>query len=394
MKSRNYFISLIRKAASGAVRGPTSRRLPLRSILGLAMVSLLMACKSDGKEPLPGGPEAIMFSVGAPHVVVEPQASVRTRMGEVEDSPAINNSGDLENRQVLIYGKRYTGATMPWSADDDIFMRHTVGKVVPISAGSHGITYDPLQYYTPGNDHLHDFKIIHPAPGTDTGVEVISPTQEMPMGLRVDLNKRPDFMIATREGVARSTSAVGMHLDHLLTRVSFQIVKDDGVDQSVYLNRFLVSGIMRGKFDVLTGKFKTPNLNLTDPDADAVKEATILAPGFNMNEDFKVPAGTQAKPVREMFFFPVEKGASVEPTDFKRYFFDVWLNERHFSFHLPHDLNAGWKPGEHYTYTIRVTKTDVYIELDGPVMDEPWHEIPADEEIIVGGEESEQGGQP
>lgn len=345
---------------------------------------VLAACSTESVET--GDPVAIGFEVGASRVEVNSRPVTRAEIED--DTPAIDQVSDMVGDGVLIYGKRYTGAASPWTTTDDIFMSHRTGTVVQRGLDAYGIAYSPVEYYDPAGNKKYDFRLIYPAPvgtGDASGVTLLPSTAELPVGLRVNLYRRPDMMIATAEGVTKREGNVPVKFEHMLTRINFRIIKDDALTQSIFLNRFLVAGVIRGTYDVLGGRWLEPNKNLEDPDVDAATGASILVPGYNTDEKFEIPGGTEPKPIREMFLFPVPADASKLRDDFDRYFFDIWFNERRYSFSLPYADGTEWKPGEQYTYTLRISATDIYIEVDGPIQQEQWNDIPV-EEIEVGTE--------
>lgn len=338
-------------------------------------------------------PQPVLFNATKDAVIVE--NDLMTRTGIDESNPAMDSMDDLvdSGKEILIYGARYTNGESPdWSSGAQLFMNGLTGPVEK-SGSDYRINYSPLKYYSPGVDERYDFKLFFPAPQEPSsdlqdpsGVTILAPTVERPLGLRVNLYRRPDMMKATVIGGVKTGQPVPLRFEHLLTSVILKIVKEDysdpsdpeELDQNIYINRLTISGVIRGTYDIIKEKFEPPvKVSTGQEQVDAASGASILVPGYTTEEEFLVPTFEEgAKLIREIFLFPVAPNASTSREDLERYFFDIWLNERRYSFMIPNRNDtdwAGWKAGERYTYTIKVSKADIYIELDKDhISREPW----------------------
>lgn len=373
---------------------------------GLLLFTWLLFLASCSKE----GPEdqstlqPVLFNAMKEVVVESDQAT--TRAGIDESHPAMDSMDDLvaTSKKMLIYGAAYTdGGSPDWSVGQPLFMNGLTGSVEK-SDNRYWINYSPLKYYLAEEDERYDFKLFFPAPEEPTsdlqdpsGVTILAPTTDRPLGLRVNLYRRPDLMKATVTGARRSGQPVPLEFNHLLTSVVLKIVKEDydepsepeALEQNIYINRITISGVIRGTYDIVKEKFEPPvKVNSGQSEIDAVSGASILMPGYTTDEKFLVPTLSEGpKLIREMFLFPVAPTASTVREDMERYFFDIWLNERRYSFMIPNRNDAGWegwKTGERYTYTIKVSKADIYIELDKDhISREPW-KTEDKEDITVG----------
>lgn len=360
---------------------------------------LLGSCSQEESVDLSAS-QPVLFNATKESVVVESDLAT-TRAGIDDSSPAIDSMDDLvaTSRELLIYGTRYSNGGAPsWVAGQQLFMNGLTGSVVK-NGSKYPIDYSPLKYYVPADNERYDFKLFFPAPeasgsSNPSGVAILSPTGNRPLGLRVDLHHRPDLMKATVTGASKSDQPVPLEFSHLLTSVILKIVKVDNtgasaLEQNIYINKLAVSGVMRGTYDVVKEKFESPVKADSDPSlVDVAIKSSILAPGYTTDEKYLVPTPSEgSKEVLEMFLFPVAPTASTVQDDMERYFFDIWLNERCYSFMIPDRNDSGWdgwKAGERYTYTIKVSKADIYIELDKDhISREPW-KTEDKEDITIG----------
>ena len=364
----------------------------------LAGLFFLGSCSNETeiKDDSSSSPVPVLFNAAVGTVIVE-NGDV-TRAGIEESNPGMENMDSLvtSGREVLIYGTRYNNGSADWL---NPFMNGLTGSVKKVVDG-YKIDYSPLKYYYPEDDEQYDFKLFFPAPlassagGDSSGVTILPPTSERPLGLRVNLYRRPDLLKATLTDKQKTDQPLETQFEHLLTSVVLKIIKTDEApdvpEQDIFINRMTVSGVTRGTYDIIKEKFEPPVKTGTDPSlTDATSGASILIPGYNMDSTFLVPAAKDEPAlIREIFLFPVASTASTELDELERYFFDIWLNERRYSFMLPTctDLDwEGWKPGERYTYTIKVNEADIYIELD-EIQRERWKtEDKEDITIGVGG---------
>lgn len=355
---------------------------------------LLGSCTAEERREERSVSPPVLFNATKETVTIENRQT--TRAGIDESNPAMDSMDDLvaTDKEMLIYGLRYTdGYTQPWTNGGDLFMNGLTGPVVK-NGSDYRINYSPLKYYDPEDDQRYDFKLFFPAPQEATselrdpsGVTILAPTAQRPLGFRVNLYRRPDLLKATLIGKRKSDQPQPIQFEHMLTSVVLKIVKEDyddpsdpdPLEQNVYINRLTVSGVIRGTYDIIKEQFEPPVKSNPDPNLiDATSGASILVPGYTTDEEFLVPSsGEEPKRIREIFLFPVASDASTAREDLERYFFDIWLNERRYSFMIPNRNDAGWegwKPGERYTYTIKVSKADIYIELDKDHIDrEPWN---------------------
>lgn len=373
--------------------------------VGLCLfISLLLLSSCIGNEECMDQPVSppVLFNAMKGTVTVEERQT--TRAGIDESNPAMDSMDDLvaSNKEMLIYGARYTdGGSPDWTAGNLLFMNGLTGPVEK-NGTDYRINYSPQKYYDPEDDERYDFKLFFPAPQAPasglqdpSGVTILTPTNERPLGFRVNLYRRPDLLKATLTGKSKSNQPLGLDFEHMLTSVVLKIVKDDyteptnpdSPEQNIYINRLTISGVIRGTYDIIKEEFEPPVKVNTNPElVDAASGASILVPGYTTDEKFLVPmVGEEPKRIREIFLFPVAPEASTAREDLERYFFDIWLNERRYSFMIPNRNDAGWegwRPGERYTYTIKVSKADIYIELDKDhISREPWK--PEDKEDIT-----------
>ena len=364
----------------------------------LAGLFFLGSCSNETeiKDDSSSSPVPVLFNAAVGTVIVE-NGDV-TRAGIEESNPGMENMDSLvtSGREVLIYGTRYNNGSADWL---NPFMNGLTGSVKKVVDG-YKIDYSPLKYYYPEDDEQYDFKLFFPAPlvssagGDSSGVTILPPTSERPLGLRVNLYRRPDLLKATLIDKQKTDQPLETQFEHLLTSVVLKIIKTDEApdvpEQDIFINRMTVSGVTRGTYDIIKEKFEPPVKTGTDPSlTDATSGASILIPGYNRDSTYRVPAAKDEPAlIREIFLFPVASTASTELDELERYFFDIWLNERRYSFMLPTctDLDwEGWKPGERYTYTIKVNEADIYIELD-EIQRERWKtEDKEDITIGVGG---------
>lgn len=368
-------------------------------LLLLGSLFFLSGCSNEVEinDDSSSSPVPVSFNAAIGTVTIE--NGEITRAGIEESNPAMENLDSLvtSGKEVLIFGTRYNNGSADWS---NLFMNGLTGSVKK-DGNDYRINYSPLKYYYPEDDELYDFKLFFPAPlasssGSDSsGVTILPPTTERPLGLRVNLYRRPDLLKATLIGKQKTNQPLETKFEHLLTSVVLKIVKaeddkpetDDELDQDIFINRMTISGVIRGTYDVIKEKFEEPVKTGTDPNlTDATTGASILVPGYNRDDAFLVPSAKE-KPalIREIFLFPVKPDASTSIANLERYFFDIWLNERRYSFMLPsrNDTDwSGWKAGERYTYTLKVDEADIYIELDKDhISREPWK--PEDKEDIT-----------
>lgn len=364
----------------------------------LAGLFFLGSCSNETeiKDDSSSSPVPVLFNAAVGTVIVE-NGDV-TRAGIEESNPGMENMDSLvtSGREVLIYGTRYNNGSADWL---NPFMNGLTGSVKKVVDG-YKIDYSPLKYYYPEDDEQYDFKLFFPAPlvssagGDSSGVTILPPTSERPLGLRVNLYRRPDLLKATLIDKQKTDQPLETQFEHLLTSVVLKIIKTDEApdvpEQDIFINRMTVSGVTRGTYDIIKEKFEPPVKTGTDPSrTDATSGASILIPGYNRDSMFLVLAAKDEPAlIREIFLFPVASTASTELDELERYFFDIWLNERRYSFMLPTCTNLdweGWKPGERYTYTIKVNEADIYIELD-EIQRERWKtEDKEDITIGVGG---------
>lgn len=376
----------------------------ITSCLLFTCLLILGSCSNEvEKTERPSSSPPVLFNASKDAVVIESKPT--TRAGIDDSNPAMDSMDDMVNsgKEILIYGARYLdGNTPDWSLVSDLFMYALPGVVVK-NGSDYRINYSPLKYYDPDDNERYDFKLFFPAPqapasglNDPSGVTILPPTGERPHALRVNLYRRPDLMKATLKEIRKTDQPLEPEFEHLLTSVVLKIVKakgdndpttDDELDQDIYINRLTVSGVIRGTYDIIKEEFEPPVMAGTDPNlVDAASGASILVPGYTTDEEFLVPAaGEEPKRIREIFLFPVDSTASTEREKLERYFFDIWLNERRYSFMLPvrNDTGwGGWKAGERYTYTLKVDEADIYIELDKDhISREPW--APGDNEDIT-----------
>ena len=328
----------------------------------LAGLFFLGSCSNETeiKDDSSSSPVPVLFNAAVGTVIVE-NGDV-TRAGIEESNPGMENMDSLvtSGREVLIYGTRYNNGSADWL---NPFMNGLTGSVKKVVDG-YKIDYSPLKYYYPEDDEQYDFKLFFPAPlassagGDSSGVTILPPTSERPLGLRVNLYRRPDLLKATLTDKQKTDQPLETQFEHLLTSVVLKIIKTDEApdvpEQDIFINRMTVSGVTRGTYDIIKEKFEPPVKTGTDPSlTDATSGASILIPGYNRDSTFLVPAAKDEPAlIREIFLFPVASTASTELDELERYFFDIWLNERRYSFMLPTctDLDwEGWKPGERYT---------------------------------------------
>lgn len=371
------------------------------SFLSLTCLFILSGCSNEMEmTERPSGSSPVLFNATKETVLIENEQTT-TRAGIDDSNPAMDSLDDMVNsdKKILIYGTRYTDGGMPnWS---DLFINGLTGSVEKKDS-DYRINYSPLKYYDPDEDKRYDFKLFFPAPqnlasgmNDSSGVTILAPTTDRPLGLRVNLYRRPDLMKATVTNVSKTDQPLEPEFQHLLTSVVLKIIKaeedstltPEELEQNIYINRLTVSGVIRGTYDIIKEEFEPPVKENPDSSLiDATSGASILVPGYTTHEDFLVPsAKEEPRRIREIFLFPVAPNASTNQEDLERYFFDIWLNERRYSFMLPmrnDTVWGGWKPGERYTYTLRVNEADIYIELDEDhISREPWN--PEDKEDIT-----------
>ena len=375
-------------------------------LLFFACLSFLGSCSSEELIDEPAS-RAVLFNTTKGTVVVENDTKTRAATGDPD--PAMDSMDDLlaSGREVLIYGARYTDGDSPaWGAGAQLFMNGLTGPVGK-TGSDYRIDYSPLKYYYPNDDERYDFKLFFPLPAlgqAPSGVTVLQPATGRPLGLRVDLSHRPDLLKATLADKSKTAQPLELEFEHMLTSVVLKIVKEDyeepsdpsdpkPLKQDIYINRLAVSGMMRGTYDIIKDEFEPPVKVNSDPDlVDVVSGVYLFDPGYNRDGEYLVPsAGEEAKRIYELFLFPVAPDASEARDDMERYFFDIWLNERLYSFTVP-DRNdtgwEGWKAGERYTYTIKVSKADIYIELDKDhISREPW-KTEDKGEVTIGGKDN------
>lgn len=362
-----------------------------RDICFLLLASLLFlgGCSNEVEieDDSSASPVPVLFNAAVGTVTVE--NGQITRAGIEESNPAMENLDSLvtSGKEVLIYGARYNNGSADWS---NLFMNGQTGSVKK-EGGDYSIDYSPLKYYYPEEDEKYDFKLIFPAPlasssgGDSSGVTILPPTGDLPLALRVNLYRRPDLLKATLTEKQKTSQPLETKFEHLLTSVVLKIKKSededpgthDEVDQDIFINRMTISGVIRGTYDIINEKFIEPVRTGTDPNlTDATTGASILVPGYNRDSTFLVPSSKDsAALIREIFLFPIGPDASTDPVKLERYFFEIWLNERRYSFMLPTSTDsdwAGWKPGERYTYTLKVNEADIYIELN-EILRERWN---------------------
>lgn len=337
----------------------------------------------DSSSPLP-----VLFNAAVETVTVE--NGQITRAGIDESNPGVQSMENLVDKKVLIYGTHYAhGGSADWSNASNLLMNGLIGEVKKKGNDDYRIDYAPLKYYYPQNDELHDFKLFFPTPQSSasnlddpSGITILAPTAARPFGLRVNLYRRPDFLKATVSEATKTKLPLETKFEHLLTSVVLKIVKAEAsgtqeeLEQDVFINSLTVSGRMRGNYDIAKEAFETPVKTASDPKlVDIASDVSLIDPGYNRDSMYLVPAaGEDPKLIQDILLFPVSSDASDIKEDMQRYFFDIRLNERRYSFMLPQRTDTGWegwKHGERYTYTLKVNKTDIYIELD-EILREPW----------------------
>ena len=281
----------------------------------LAGLFFLGSCSNETeiKDDSSSSPVPVLFNAAVGTVIVE-NGDV-TRAGIEESNPGMENMDSLvtSGREVLIYGTRYNNGSADWL---NPFMNGLTGSVKKVVDG-YKIDYSPLKYYYPEDDEQYDFKLFFPAPlassagGDSSGVTILPPTSERPLGLRVNLYRRPDLLKATLTDKQKTDQPLETQFEHLLTSVVLKIIKTDEApdvpEQDIFINRMTVSGVTRGTYDIIKEKFEPPVKTGTDPSlTDATSGASILIPGYNRDSTFLVPAAKDEPAlIREIFLFPV-----------------------------------------------------------------------------------------
>lgn len=374
-----------------------------RNICLLLLAGLLFVGGCSNEVEMKGGdsssPLPVLFNAAAGTVTAEDRQI--TRAGIDQSNPGVQSMENLVGKKVLIYGTHYAnGGSADWSNAANLLMNGLTGEVEKKDNNDYRINYAPLKYYYPENNERHDFKLFFPTPQSSasdlddpSGITILTPTASRPFGLRVNLYRRPDFLKATVSEATKTPQPLDTKFEHLLTSVVLKIVKAEArgtqeeLEQDVFINRLTVSGRIRGNYDIAKEAFETAVKTASDPKlVDIVSDASLIDPGYNRDSTYLVPAADEdPKLIQEILLFPVAPNASDVKEDMQRYFFDVWLNERRYSFMLPLRTDTdweGWKPGERYTYTLKVNKADIYVELDG-ITREPWNPLPKDS-ITIG----------
>lgn len=364
-----------------------------RNIGLLLLGSLFFLGGCSNEEEIKDGsslsPQPVLFNAAVESVTVENK--VITRAGDDSD-PSVDSLDDMVNsgKKVLIYGARYAnGGSADWTVGaDNLFMNNVTGPVVKEGDSRYKIDYSPLQYYYPEDDDKYDFQVFFPAPHTpSSGVTILNNGTQSPR-LRVDLQHRPDLLKATVNGAVKKDQPNELEFKHLLTSVVLKIrrAEADGLEtpeelkQDVFVNRVAMSGMMRGTYNIAQGKFEATSSN------DLARGVTILDLGYNRDSLYLVPSATDKDTMllREFILFPVASTASKDSTALQRYFFNITLNERQYSLMLPPAGSSigEWKPGERYTYLIKVNKADIYLELNA-IKREKW-DVKTKEKITIG----------
>lgn len=334
-------------------------------------------------------PQPVLFSPTVESVTVE--NSVITRAGMDDSDPSMDSLDDMvsSGKKVLIYGARYAnGGSADWTVGaDNLFMNNVTGPVVKAGESRYKIDYSPLQYYYPEDDDKYDFQVFFPAPHTpSSGVTILNDGTQSPR-LGVDLQHRPDLLKATVTGAVKKDQPNELEFKHLLTSVVLKIrrAEADGsqtpeeLKQDVFVNSVAVSGKMKGTYNIKDKGFE----ETTSTDLDSV---TILNPGYNRDSLYLVPSATDKDTMllKELILFPVASNASADSVKLERYLFHITLNERKYTLMLPPTKSGinEWKPGERYTYLIKVNKADIYLELNA-IERELWN-VEKKEKITIG----------
>lgn len=363
-----------------------------RNISLILLGGLLFLGGCSNEVEMKGGdsssPQPVLFNAAVETVTVE--NGQITRAGIDESNPGVQSMENLVDKKVLIYGTHYAnGGSADWSNAANLLMNGLIGEVKKKDNDDYRINYSPLKYYYPQNDERHDFKLFFPVPQSSasnlddpSGITILAPTAARPLGLRVNLYRRPDFLKATVSEATKTKQPLETKFEHLLTSVVLKIVKAEAsgtqeeLEQDVFINSLTVSGRMRGNYDIAKEAFEAPVKTASDPKlVDVVSDLSLIDPGYNRDSTYLIPAAEE-KPlqIQDMLLFPVPANASMDRDELQRYFFDIRLNERNYSFMLPNradDQWGGWKAGERYNYTLKVNKTDIYLELDSISL-EPW----------------------
>lgn len=288
----------------------------------------------------------------------------------------IGNITDLKDKEISLYGTEYAnGATKTWN-----FIPGWTATVKE-TGGNHIFDYataNQMKYYKPEAGFSYDFIGIFPlVGGTNTGVSEVGNSFQ---NLRIELEHRPDFMVAKAENIAKpsTATAIPFRFEHKLALVTFNIYKDleslpPGSDgHNVYLNKMTLAGRTIANFNLSTNTFT---------DVDGISGATIRVPGYPYSS-FLVEKG-EPKKIRDLFLFPSSGSVTAE-----QYTFEFIINENSYKAILP-DTGKQWEAGKHYIYNMKVVGSDVYIELGGPDNDEwklkqeEWEDVD-DDDIIEG----------
>lgn len=360
-------------------------------LLLLGSLFFLGGCSNEVeiKDGSSSSPQPVLFSAAVESVTVENKVITRA---DDDSDPSMDSLDDMvsSGKKVLIYGARYSnGGSANWAVGaDNLFMNGVTGPVVKEGESRYKIDYSPLQYYYPEDDEKYDFQVFFPAPHTpSSGVTILNNGTQSPR-LGVDLQYRPDLLKATVTGAVKKDQPNELEFKHLLTSVVLKIrrAEADGSEtpeelkQDVFVNRVAVSGKMRSTYNIADGEFETTSSN------DLARGVTILDPGYNRDSLYLVPSATDKDTMllRELILFPVASTALTDSTTLQRYFFNITLNERQYSLMLPPDGSGigEWKPGERYTYLIKVNKADIYLELNA-IKRELW-KVEEKEKITIG----------
>lgn len=320
----------------------------LREILVFCLVGLIVAaCSETGMEHATEQP--IRFAASANGVTVAPGTKAFVDEGDIF---IVNTIADLEDLRITLYGSEYlNGATTKmWD-----FM-NAWEAIVRKSGSSYVFDYafgdQQQRYFMPDDRARYDFKAIYPliSPnGSSAGVSLNA--LGFPQ-VDVDLKYRPDLMLATADGVVKNTvspAPVVLTFEHQLALVTFNIYKDmespSTAIHKIFLNKVTLTGRTNAEFNILNKEFSAFQNGA---------DATILEPGYPYS-DFLVK--NDPEKVCDLFLFAADGNVAAE-----QYTFDFIINERSYKVVLPASGKT-WEKGLHYSYTIRVEGSDVYVEL-------------------------------
>lgn len=348
-----------------------SKHISILCLLGLS----ISACTESEVESLATA-IPVQFSAAVSGVTVTGTRSTDAADDESE-ALIIGDIADLKNKDISLYGTEYAnGATdRIWS-----FIPGWTATVNEIGGNSvfDYATANQMKYYKPETGLKYDFIGIFPlVGGTNTGVSEVGNSLQ---NLRIELQHRPDFMVAKAVNIDKpgTATAIPFRFEHKLALVTFNIYKDleslpPGSDgHNVYLNKMTLAGRTIADFNLSTDAFT---------DVDGISGATIRVPGYPYSS-FLVEKGPPKK-IRDLFLFPSSGSVTAE-----QYTFDFIINEKSYKAILP-DTGKQWEAGKHYIYNMKVVGSDVYIELGDPdggewkLIQEEWEDVD-DDDIIEG----------